>query len=90
MIVDASVSVLVPAEGFENFIEKMQDPDVSTREYQRAAKQFAVSIPEKDFERLRSDGEITLVAEQIHGDRFPMIKDPGRYTGELGLVWEGA
>ncbi|MBY3433285.1 CRISPR-associated helicase Cas3' [Rhizobium laguerreae] len=90
MIVDANVSVLVPAEGFESFIKALQNEDVPSREHQRAAQQFSVSIPEQDFERLRSEGEICLAGEQIHGDRFPMIKDPSRYSSELGLVWEDA
>lgn len=88
MIVDTSVSVLVPAEGFETFVKALDNPEISSHQHQRAAQQFAVSVPEKDFERLCVRGEIFFVDEQIHNDRFPMILDSSRYTSEQGLVWE--
>lgn len=90
MLESPLLPVIIPCEGSERAIRELEFAQVSSGKLARSLQPYAVQIPARFREMLRSNGKGDFAATKVRGDQFFVLTEVGLYRPDIGLFWEGA
>lgn len=91
MIESTMVPVIITRdERAQEAVQRLGIEAVPSGVLARALQTFIVQVPARERARLITNGHVAFAQPALRGEQFAVLKTPGLYTEEIGLIWENA
>lgn len=91
MIESGMVPVIVPFDGGAvEGVEKLAIAEIPSGHLARRLQRYVVQVPPKARDALVANGHVAFAHPELRGDQFAVLRTPGLYRKDVGLVWEDA